>query len=625
VRGSDSDGLTQAACAEVDLASFLGAHTPFQAMSSDELAELAAGSARVEFPADAVIADYSVHVPGDVWMVCRGHVALQASADGSVIDGIGPGGIFGYTPLLIGGGMEFVARATEPSTLIRLPGEQVRAQFAKPAGLAFLASSAWSTTPGNQPALVPVADTRPVGELVHGDVLLVAPDDSVRDAVIQMTEHHVSYALIRLPDGELGIFTDRDLRRRVVAAGLSVDVPISQVMSMPARRVTADLTAETVLMDMLESGLKHMPVTSTRGEVLGVLEDADLLAASARQSFTLRRSIGLAADATELQAAAQRVTHTASALFRSGTKAAATSAILSVVIDSVVRRALELALAEAAAEPGMPTSGFAWLTLGSIARREAMPSSDVDSALSWRDDLASESQQLRAMALRTHEILDGCGLPSDTNGAIAASPNFARSQSDWAKAAKGWLDDPLVDKGIIFSSLLLDGRVVWGDPALHAVPAAYRRMRTEHPNALRLQLLSALSDRVRARSLRDVLARRGGTFDLKSHAVTPIVNLARWGGLAGDVASASTPARLTAAAANGALSERDAATLGEVFVMLQRLRMTHQVEQLMADQRPGDVITMSELSPLNRSLLNDGLREIAAVQRRVGNFGLPAL
>ena len=43
-----------------------------------------------------------------------------------------------------------------------------------------------------------------------------------------MTEHHVSYALIRLPDGEFGIFTDRDLRTRVVAAGLSVDVPISR-------------------------------------------------------------------------------------------------------------------------------------------------------------------------------------------------------------------------------------------------------------------------------------------------------------------------------------------------------------------------------------------------------------
>jgi CBS domain-containing protein len=615
MRGPDPEGLIQ----------FLGEHTPFQSMSPDELAELAAGSVRVEFPADAVIADYSVQVPDEVWMVCAGHVTLQASTDGSAIDTVECGGIFGYTPLLTGGGMEFVARATERSTLIRLPGDQVRAQFAKPAGLAFLASSAWSTSPGNQPALVPVADTRPVGELVHGDVLLVAPDDSVRDAVVKMTEHHVSYALIRLPDGDLGIFTDRDLRRRVVAAGLSVDVPIATVMSTPARRVTADLTAETVLMDMLECGLRHMPVVTTRGEVLGVLEDADLLAASARQSFMLRRSIGLAADADELQAAAQRVTHTVSDLFRSGTKASATSGILSVVIDSVVRRALELALAEAAAEPGTPTSGFAWLTLGSIARREAMPSSDVDSALSWRDGLAKESGRLRALALRTHAILDGCGLPSDTNGAIAASPNFARSQSDWANAAKVWLDDPLVDKGLIFSSLLLDGRVVWGDAALHTVPAAYRRMRTEHPNALRLQLLNALADRVRTRSLRDVLARRGGTFDLKSHAVTPIVNLARWGGLAGDVASASTPARLQAAAANGALSERDASTLGEVFVMLQRLRMSHQVEQLALGNRPGDVITMSELSPLNRSLLNDGLREIAAVQRRVGNFGVPAV
>ncbi|GAB7067972.1 CBS domain-containing protein [Mycobacterium hodleri] len=607
-----------------ELSQFLGEHTPFQSASADELADLAAGSTVATFATGAVIADYSAQVPGDVWMVCTGRVTLQA-ADGAAVDVVEPGGIFGYTPLLTGGGMEFVARAAEPSTLIRLPGEQVRTQFATPAGLAFLASSAWSVDAGSRPALVPVADSRPVGELVHGDVLLVTPDVSVRDAVIRMTERHVSYALIALPDGEYGIFTDRDLRTRVVAAGLSVEVPITRVMSAPARRVTADLTAETVLMSMLESGLRHMPVTSARGQVVGVLEDADLLAASARQSFTLRRSIGLAADAAELQAAAQRVTHTASALFRSGTKASATSGILSIVIDSVVRRALELALAEAPADAGTPTSGFAWLTLGSIARREAMPSSDVDSALSWRDDLSPAGDQLRAIARRTHDILDGCGLPSDSNGAVAASPNFARSQGDWARAARGWLDDPLVGKGLILSSLLLDGRVVWGEPALHTVPAAYRRMRAEHPNALRLQLLDALSGRVRTRSLRDVLSRRGGTFDLKSHAVTPIVNLARWGGLVGDVASASTPARLTAAAACGALGDRDAATLGEVFGMLQRLRMTHQVEQLVAGHSPGDVVTMSELSPLNRSLLNDGLREIAAVRRRVGNFGIPAI
>jgi CBS domain-containing protein len=611
------------------LASFLGEHTPFQAVPGEELADLAAGSESLDFPAGAVVADYSTRVPDDVWMVRSGAVTLQASTDATTIDTVEQGGIFGYTPLLTGGGMEFVARTTEPSTLIRLPGALVRAQFAKPAGLAFLASTAWnmgSRTDG--PTIAPTTDSRPVGELVHGDVLLVAPDSSVREVVCRMTEDHVSYALIRLPNGDLGIFTDRDLRTRVVAAGVSIDEPITRVMSAPARRVTADLTAEIVLMDMLECGMKHMPVVTACGEVVGVLEDADLLAASARQSFILRRSIGSAAEATELQQIGQRVTGVAVDLFRNGTKASATSAILSVVIDSLVRRALELALADAAGQGGIAGSaggvdGFAWLTLGSVARREAVPSSDVDSAMSWRDDMSSASEPLRAVAARTHQILDGCGLPHDSNGAVAYAPLFSRSQSAWFETAKGWLDDPLRAQGLMMSSLLIDGRVVWGDASLHTVPAAYRSMREEHPDALRLQRLEALASRVRTRSLRDVLSRRGGTFDLKQHAITPIVNLARWGGLNADLGSATTPARLSAAAQFGAISDKDAETLCDVFVMLQRLRMAHQVAQIAAGHTPGDVITMSDLSPLNRSLLNDGLREIVAVQRRVKNAGIP--
>jgi CBS domain-containing protein len=616
---ADSRRGSIAGSAGGDLASFLGEHTPFQAMTGDELAELAAGSETVDFPAGAVVADYATRVPDDVWMVCSGEVTLQASADGTTIDTVEHGGIFGYTPLLTGGGMEFVARTTAPSTLIRLPGSLVRAQFAKPAGLAFLASTAWNVSRADRPTIAPTTDSRPVGELVGGDALVVDPDASVRDTVCRMTEHHVSYALIRLRDGGLGIFTDRDLRTRVVGAGVSIDAPITQVMSAPARRVTADLTAETVLMDMLEAGMKHMPVVTARGEVVGVLEDADLLAASARQSFSLRRSIGLSGDATELQKVGQRVTGVAADLFRNGTKASATSAILSVVIDSLVRRALELALAES----GGAIDGFAWLTLGSVARREAMPSSDVDSALSWRDDMSSASERLRAIAVRTHEILDGCGLPSDRNGAVAYERVFSRSQSEWTAAAKGWLDDPLRGQGLMMSSLLIDGRVVWGDASLHTVPGAYRSMREQHSDALRLQRLDALAARVKTRSLRDVLSRRGGTFDLKQHAITPIVNLARWGGLSADVGSAATPARLSAAAQVGAISDRDAETLCDVFSMLQRLRMAHQVTQIAAGHTPGDVITMSELSPLNRSLLNDGLREIAGVQRRVRNVGIP--
>jgi CBS domain-containing protein len=597
-----------------DLTAYLGDHAPFQSMSPEALAELASAASTHTFGAGDLIVDYTAHVPDEIWMLRSGAVALLAdSSEGAEpVDAVTPGGVFGYFPLLSDGQVKFAARAAEPSTLLRLPGALVRAVFTKPAGLSFLASSAWdiisTRTRAEQPSLIAV------GDLVRDEPVFTSAEATVRDAVRHMTDRRASYALIALPSGDFGIFTDRDLRTRVVAAGAGLDVAIGQVMSAPARTATADRMAATVLMDMLESGLRHMPVVDHRGRVLGVVEDTDLVASSTRQSFLLRRSIALAADPGQLKEAAGRITDLVVDLFRGGTDAVGTSAILSVVIDAVVRRALDL---ELAGQSGQWRNQFAWLTLGSIARREAMPSSDVDSALSWADDGSVESGRLRGLAGAVHATLDLCGLPSDSNGAVASSPRFARSASQWAAAAAGWLDDPMKDRGIVMSSLLLDARVVWGDRELHTVPAAFGRMPVEHPNALRLQLLDALSDKPRTRSLRDIVARRGGTLDLKCHALTPIVNLARWGGLTVGVVSAPTPSRLEAAAGNGLLSEDDATILREVFDLLQRLRMAHQIEQIVAGVRPGDIITMSELSPLSRSLLNDGVREVAAVQRRV--------
>ena len=102
----------------------------------------------------------------------------------------------------------------------------------------------------------------------------------------------------------------------------------------------------------------------------------------------------------------------------------------------------------------------------------------------------------------------------------------------------------------------------------------------------------------------------GGDIGLAEAALVSILQVARgWSDV--DVAAQA-----------GAISDSDAETLCDVFVMLQRLRMGHQVSQIEAGHTPGDVITMSELSPLNRSLLNDGLREIVGVQRRLRNVGM---
>ncbi|MEK8071872.1 putative nucleotidyltransferase substrate binding domain-containing protein [Rhodococcoides navarretei] len=625
-----------------ELADFLGAHPPFQGASPAVLTDIAAVAVAREYGGGAwVVGPSRIDASADadtVWVVRTGRVVIthpDATSPTEVpIDSIGPGGVFGFSALLVGGTVEFCARAIEPSVVLQLPGALVRPLFATPTGLAFLADAVNSSS-AYRGGPVEGSAGRTVGELVSAPAVFTPVGTTVRDAVRQMTEQGSSYVLVPLRGSRHGIFTDRDLRIRVVAAGIGVDTPIEKVMTSPAETVTADRLAGTVLMDMLERGMRHMPVVSARGEVLGVVEDSDLHAASTRRSFVVRRAVASASTSAELADAGRLVPRLVVDLFTGGTDAMAVSAILSVVVDSLVRRAVEI---EWTARPDVPRDHFAWITLGSVARREAMPSSDVDSALTWSDATAdpevrgtsnavtrTRDEALMDLAARVHVSLDGAGLPSDTNGAVASSPRFARSAGQWERAAAHWLSNPFGDRGnpagdsgLIMSSLMIDGRVVWGPRALHTVPEAYRRLLVDHPDALRLQLRDALAGRARLRSLRDVLARRGGTFDLKAHALAPIVNLARWGGLSVGIASSSTPARLAAASGNGMLSERDVAALTEVFALLQRLRLSHQIDQITAGHRPGDVLIMADLSPLERSLLTDGVREIAAVQRRVG-------
>ena len=67
-------------------------------------------------------------------------------------------------------------------------------------------------------------------------------------------------------------------------------------MSAPARTVAADRTGSEALLEMLDHGIRHLPVLDARGRLLGVLDDVDLLAAEHRAPFRVRALIARAPD-----------------------------------------------------------------------------------------------------------------------------------------------------------------------------------------------------------------------------------------------------------------------------------------------------------------------------------------
>jgi CBS domain-containing protein len=69
-------------------------------------------------------------------------------------------------------------------------------------------------------------------EIMKDDVQTVAPDDSVQVAARKMKEHNVGFLPVLNPAGRvMGTLTDRDLALRVIAAGLTEDTAVKDVMT----------------------------------------------------------------------------------------------------------------------------------------------------------------------------------------------------------------------------------------------------------------------------------------------------------------------------------------------------------------------------------------------------------
>ena len=590
-----------------DIADFLGAHPPFDAVDADELARLAAVTETEVTPRGKAIFAQGAGPVESVWVVRSGSVEIIH--DGRVLDLLGPGELFGHASMISGLPTGFEARAAEDTVCYRIPADFIRPLLARPDVLRFVARSIVNRT---VPATAPPDDQVRVATLIRTPPLLCQGTEPIREAARRMTEEGASAVLVPLP-GSFGIVTDRDLRRRVIVPGLSPDAPVSSIMTAPAYTVTPDRLGGDVLLDMLERNVHHIPVLSAAGQVLGVVDDGDLVAADARKPLLLRRAIALAESPAELATAAAGLNPAIIALHDARVTAEQVTAVRSVVLDALTRRLVELAVRDA----GAPPVPFTWFALGSLARREAAPSSDVDSALAWDGTVQGDATgYFRRVTGAVDEGLRACGISPDEHGASAASPIFARSLASWRRAARSLSEDPTQDKALILVSVLADSRPVWSSDSAATGGGLWEGQPT--PELLRLLARFALSFRPPTGFLRDFVVEhsgeRRGQLDLKHGGMIPIVDLARWAGMAAGVAGASTRERLRAAEAAGTMDSAEAQTLTEAFGLIFSLRLDHQVEQLRRGSVPDDFIDPKTLNPLARSYLREAFRAVASVQ-----------
>ena len=118
----------------------------------------------------------------------------------------------------------------------------------------------------------------PISTLEPQVPVCVAADATVADAIRTMQEHRIGCVLVTGAEGLAGIFTERDVLRHVVGAGLDPETtPVTDLMTPNPETVRADAGIVYALNKMSLGGFRHVPVVDDAGRPVGIISVKDVV------------------------------------------------------------------------------------------------------------------------------------------------------------------------------------------------------------------------------------------------------------------------------------------------------------------------------------------------------------
>jgi len=471
--------------------------------------------------------------------------------------------------------------------------------------------------PGIAGQASPLTMFSPLAAIVRREAVTVPLDATVRRALETMERLHLGSVVVataeRIP---LGIFTLRDLLRRVTLPGGDLSQPIAAVMTSGLITLRAQATAHQAALTMARNGVGRVVVVDGRGKLVGLISQSDL--------FNLRRvgveevgeRLRAARDLGGLVEAAAVIRSLTDSLVAQGVATETLTHLVSTLNDLLTIRIIELA----ADAHDLPPVAMCWVAMGSEGRMEQTFATDQDNALVFEappTEAGAVREALLPFARTVNGWLAGCGFPLCKGQVMASNPRWCLSLGEWQEAFRGWIAEP-TPQAVLDSCIAFDLRPLYGNDAL------VERLRegalaAVKPGSLflRLHAEAALESAPPLGHIRD-FAFDGSrefphTIDLKRHGARLFSDAARVLALSRGVARTSTGERLRAVADAVRLGPAELAAVLDAFHFVHRLRLRGQMRGEPAGA--ANRVDPRSLHRLDRHLLRESLRQAGQLQR----------
>ena len=539
--------------------------------------------------------------------IVRKGTALLAR-DGLPVLTVEAGEWFGLSAFQDGQRPEFDVDALDDLLIYRLPGPVVRdlartPVFAQEVTRGLVSRLRATSRPATgQSAVVPMG---PVTDLISRELVTLPPDATVAQIARTMRVERVSSVVLRAEPP--AIVTTSDLRDRVLAKDHGPTTPGMRVASRPIYAVDATTSIVEARTTMLERSMHHLGV-EREGELIAVITTGDLLRSDASSPFHVQREIATA-QREAFGRVRERLHATVAALLSAGLSPLEITRTVSMLTDVLLRRAVALAIETLGPAP----SDFAWLTLGSDARREQTLLTDQDHALVHGEVDEDGAAWFHAFAADITEQLAAAGLPHCPGGVMAI--NWSGTVATWQARFEHWFAEPDV-RALYETSIFFDHRVVAGTLDVSALDETVRAHRDDGVFLARLAS-GAGTSRPPLGLLHRVRSTADGDVDVKAGGINPIVALARVLAVEAGTTTRATTDRLAVAVDRGTLGLDGAEELTEAFRFFQALRLEHHLEAWREHRELSNLVHLDELTPIRRRHLKEAFVAVARVQQSV--------
>ncbi|MEN2994047.1 MAG: putative nucleotidyltransferase substrate binding domain-containing protein [Thermodesulfovibrio sp.] len=590
---------------------------PFDSIPEKEIDELVSISELKIFKKGEIIFRENSEPLSFLYIILNGEVFLEKNSQ--LIAHLKRGDIFGYVSLMSDLPPASTARVVEENTkILMIKKEKFRDLLNKYSDFAKFFTKELAKRVHKIPKLTSsfqmerLLDVR-IRDIKIKEPILIRGDLNITDTCKKMAESDSTFCLVQR-DGEIGIITERDIIKKVLAKELDpFKIQAKDVATFPIITMDASEPLFNAILVMAKHGIRKLVIKES-GAIWGILDDRVVISHESKNILFLIKEIDRAKTIEELSYLYSLVSESIIEGVMSGLDPEYVGKYIAELNDRFMIKVAQIVEEEL----GIPPCEYAIMVIGSEGRREQSLKTDQDNALILEIN-SNNKKYFEKFSEKYIEYLLNIGFPSCPGNVMISNSYWRRSKQEWFKEITKWMENPKPEN-VLNISIFFDFRNVFGKEALidELWQFIFDKIKTSK-NFLPFLASEAIKFRPPigffGKLQTEKEGKHKGEIDIKKYGIFPITQGIRVLSLHNEIRNTNTFERIRSLREISVFTSEFARDLEESYRFLMSLRLKSQAKKIRNNLPPDNYINPKELSKTEREILKEIFKKIEELQK----------